>query len=169
MTVGSAIYDGRHTTFRYLLLCRKAILDIYNIFPASLRGVASSKNAFADDEARQWAPTLDPVARESNNVGSSLSPESLISLRTLIEVSEKRAAKKYITFICREPTSDIDFIRRFGECCTCWVVGDIGAALDLRRSEKLARGSDISGLSEPVSSSPSSRSALQGHDFCCGP
>jgi hypothetical protein len=47
---------------------------------------------------------------------------------------------KDITFISLRPTNDIDFIRRFGECCSRWVVGDIGAALDLKAIGKFFAG-----------------------------
>jgi hypothetical protein len=37
--------------------------------------------------------------------------------------------RKYITFIFLSLINGIDFLRRFGECCDCWVVDDIGATL----------------------------------------
>jgi hypothetical protein len=46
-------------------------------------------------------------------------------------MSETRPTKKYMTFIFITPMNGIDFLRRFGECCCCWVVDDIGAMLDL--------------------------------------
>jgi hypothetical protein len=37
-----------------------------------------------------------------------------------------------ITFIFSTPVNDIDFLRRNGECSYCWVVGGIGATIDLK-------------------------------------
>jgi hypothetical protein len=45
--------------------------------------------------------------------------------------TEIASTSKYITFIFLDPLNGIDFIRRFGECCSCWVVDDIGATFDL--------------------------------------
>jgi hypothetical protein len=39
--------------------------------------------------------------------------------------------QKYMTFIFITAMNGIDFLRRFGECCCCWVVDDIGAMLGL--------------------------------------
>jgi hypothetical protein len=44
---------------------------------------------------------------------------------------------KYISFISTGSINGIDFIRRIGECYTCWVVGDIGAALELKAIEEV--------------------------------
>jgi hypothetical protein len=55
---------------------------------------------------------------------------------------------KNITFIFLLTMNGIDFLRRFGECFTRWVVGDIGAALDLTAIMAFSRVtfSDHSGL-----------------------
>jgi hypothetical protein len=49
--------------------------------------------------------------------------------------ASRSRVRKYITFISLREANDIDFIRRYEECCTCWVVGDIGARIDLRAVE----------------------------------
>jgi hypothetical protein len=42
-----------------------------------------------------------------------------------------------MSFIFISRVNGIDFIRRIGECCSCWVVGDIGATLDLTAIDDL--------------------------------
>jgi hypothetical protein len=46
-----------------------------------------------------------------------------------------RGLRKYITFISLRSQNGIDFICRYEECCSCWVVDDIGASFDVKQLE----------------------------------
>jgi hypothetical protein len=46
---------------------------------------------------------------------------------------------EYITFIFLEATNGIAFLRRNRECSRRWVVGDIGATIDIRTVTILRR------------------------------
>jgi hypothetical protein len=51
----------------------------------------------------------------------------------LERLSGKRRSDEYISFIFMRPASNMDFLRRHGGCSRRWVVGGIGAALDLTK------------------------------------
>ena len=104
------------------------------------------QSPFAHGEARQ--DTGAPHDGEPQNVDFGFLGEEpdfsvpdadrdRLSRCDLARSSPRSEPAKYISFISIGSINGIDFIRRIGECYTCWVVGDIGAALELKAIEEV--------------------------------
>jgi hypothetical protein len=71
--------------------------------------------------------------------------DAMQPLQAQIGAGSARGLRKYITFISIRSQNGIDFICRYEECCSCWVVDDIGASFDVKRLEysRVRDGSDL--------------------------
>jgi hypothetical protein len=61
----------------------------------------------------------------------------------------------------------IDFIRRFGESCGCWVVGDIKALPDRTAGGMFSQERGLC-TGETVAFRHRDHSSVPRYDFCCG-
>ena len=68
-----------------------------------------------------------------------------------------------ITSIFLGPVNDIDFLRRFGECSRRWVVGDIGAAIDIKTVNDFSQVRLV--IADPAGGVSASYSNVAGRDL----